>query len=398
MRLPRLAVTGLLFLACTTARAEVVNSYHILLNIDGGVVINVQGGGPNVAAQGSGTRVEGGVNANVSVDANRYTAAAINLSGSGNANAHVQGGSSFGFHLDPPAGANVKGGKLVLQVQLVGSASGNADVHLATSVQSDFGDGAGNATISDKVTGSRTFEVTVPIAAFIDDLSKALGRVHMALVTTATITPGAPASAEATLDTRITGFRVFNSAGTQVTGFTMVADGGNFPELAVAGPPPVAKVAAVEFYHATFGHYFVSANPAEIAKLDDGTFAGWARTGQTFNVYSSAATGLVPVCRFFTVAFPPSSSHFYAPRGLGCEGTLANDKWSYEGDVFHVPLPDAAGNCAAGTVPVYRLYNNGRGGAPNHRFTTSDATRQQMLAQGFVAEGAGVGVGFCSPS
>lgn len=72
------------------------------------------------------------------------------------------------------------------------------------------------------------------------------------------------------------------------------------------------------------------------------------------------------------------------------------DKWAYEGDVFHVPLPDATGNCPAATVPVYRLYNNGRGGAPNHRFTTSDATRLEMLAQGFVAEG--VGVGFCSPA
>ena len=104
------------------------------------------------------------------------------------------------------------------------------------------------------------------------------------------------------------------------------------------------------------------------------------------------------VCRFFTVAFPPSSSHFYAPRGLGCEGTLTNTNWQYEGDVFYVSLPTVEGVCPGGSQPVYRLYNNGRGGAPNHRFTTSETTRSQMIAEGFVPEEAGpMGVGFCAP-
>ena len=179
----------------------------------------------------------------------------------------------------------------------------------------------------------------------------------------------------------------------------MAADGGNIQERANTPPPPISgKTGAVEFYNAAFKHYFVSADAAEIAKLDGGTFAGWARTGQTFNVYKSVAAGTSPVCRFFTVAFPPTSSHFYAPRGLGCEGTLMDAKWQFEGEVFQVLLPDPAGNCPAGSVPVYRLYNNGQGGAPNHRFTASDATRREMLEQGFVAEGAGVGVGFCAPS
>src|SRR5437660_12727213 len=82
------------------------------------------------------------------------------------------------------------------------------------------------------------------------------------------------------------------------------------------------KALAVEYYHAAFGHYFITAIADEISKLDAGVFVGWARTGQSFNVYTIAGAGLVPVCRFFTTAFPPTSSHFYAPRGLGCEGTL----------------------------------------------------------------------------
>ena len=154
---------------------------------------------------------------------------------------------------------------------------------------------------------------------------------------------------------------------------------------------------AVEYFHAAFGHYFVTADADEISKLDAGVFTGWARTTQSFKVYTAAANGLVSVCRFFTTAFPPSSSHFYAPRGLGCEGTLTNKDWQYEGDVFLTPLPDANGACPTGTSPIFRLYNNGQGGAPNHRFTTSPTIRSQMLASGYIAEGAGIGVGMCAP-
>jgi hypothetical protein len=168
--------------------------------------------------------------------------------------------------------------------------------------------------------------------------------------------------------------------------------------VSVTPTNPIGIAPAVEYYHAAFGHYFVTAKSDEIAKLDAGVFTGWARTGESFGVYVAAAPGLAPVCRFFTVAFPPTSSHFYAPRGLGCEGTLANPDWQFEGDVFYTPLPDANGACPAGTVPVYRLYNNGQGGAPNHRFTTSDAIRALMLGHGYIAEGNGIGVGMCSPS
>ncbi len=43
--------------------------------------------------------------------------------------------------------------------------------------------------------------------------------------------------------------------------------------------PPVAIVDAIEFYHASFDHYFMSADTIEINALDTGYFAGWARTG-----------------------------------------------------------------------------------------------------------------------
>jgi hypothetical protein len=96
-------------------------------------------------------------------------------------------------------------------------------------------------------------------------------------------------------------------------------------------------------------------------------------------------------------AFPPKSSHFYALRGFGYAGTLQNKDWQFEADVFYTPWPNAGVQCPAGHLPVYRLYNNGQGGAPNHRFSIDPMIRTQMIAGGYVGEGAGVGVGMCSP-
>ena len=52
----------------------------------------------------------------------------------------------------------------------------------------------------------------------------------------------------------------------------------------------------------------------------------------------------------------------------------------------------------AGTTPVYRLYNEGQGAAPNHRYTTDLALRSQMIAKGWTPEGLGaLGVIMCAP-
>jgi hypothetical protein len=163
------------------------------------------------------------------------------------------------------------------------------------------------------------------------------------------------------------------------------------------------KVLAVEYYNAGFDHYFVTAIADEIAKLDNGTFVGWQRTGLSFNVYAvaGAPAGSSTVHRFFSTSFAPRSSHFYTANPTEFAAVLANPNWQYEGDVFNVPMPSADGSCPAGTLPVYRLYNNGQGGAPNHRFTSDLVTRNAMLGRpadkAWVAEGAGTGVGMCSP-
>lgn len=178
----------------------------------------------------------------------------------------------------------------------------------------------------------------------------------------------------------------------------MVASGNGLPGPTGPTPPGDPNVAtAVEYYHAAFDHYFITSIADEIVKLDNGTFVGWQRTGKQFNVYKAVASGLNAVCRFFSTAFGPKSSHFYTPDAPECTVVKANVDWQFEAEVFFARSPGVDGSCPAGTNPVYRLYNNGQSGAPNHRYTPDLAVRAEMLLKGWVAEGYGVGVIMCSP-
>ena len=175
-----------------------------------------------------------------------------------------------------------------------------------------------------------------------------------------------------------------------------------FGQFVVPASEPFGISTVVEYHHAIFDHFFITPVAAEIALLDARAppFQEWSRTGYTFDGYSpaDAPPGSAAICRFFNDHFAPKSSHFYAPHGLGCEGTIAFfPDWLLEDDkLFNAMLPDAAtGACPAGTIPVYRLYNNGMGNAPNHRFVTSLAEQQHMINLGWIAESYGIGVGMC---
>ena len=168
--------------------------------------------------------------------------------------------------------------------------------------------------------------------------------------------------------------------------------------LAVASDAGAATLTAIEYFHPGYGHYFVTASPAEIASLDAGKFAGWQRTGESFGVLELDTAGAANVCRFWTAqAFAPKSSHFYTPLASECASVKLRPHWQFEGEVFSMVLPQGEGTCAAGTLPLYRLYNDGMTGAPNHRYTTSLEIRSRMLAEGWTAEGSGIGVIGCVP-
>jgi hypothetical protein len=147
-------------------------------------------------------------------------------------------------------------------------------------------------------------------------------------------------------------------------------------------------VTVVEYHNAALGHYFITWIPDEIAKLDAATvIKGWARTGRTFKTYTTARSGTSPVCRFY---IPPAAgnSHFFGRGPAECNATAANHPdFVVEDSAFMQMYLPVAGTCGANTVAIYRVYNN----RPdiNHRYTTDQATRDQMVARGWLAEGDG---------
>ncbi|MFO1314947.1 MAG: hypothetical protein U1F58_05040 [Burkholderiales bacterium] len=159
-------------------------------------------------------------------------------------------------------------------------------------------------------------------------------------------------------------------------------------------PPAVGLVDVVEFHHAGFDHYFMTANPTEIAKLDDGTFKGWLRTGYGFKAYaigSSPGPATNPVCRYYGLPSAGLDSHFYSASAVECYQVykLFGHAWQHESDnVFQIDLPDTlTGLCPVGTIAIYRVYNNKAD--VNHRYATSLVVRAQMEAAGWIREGYG---------
>jgi YVTN family beta-propeller protein len=176
---------------------------------------------------------------------------------------------------------------------------------------------------------------------------------------------------------------ILNTNGAAVDTMTIATENNSIPDTAIA----------TEFYHKDFNHYFHTADEAETRVIMDGAFHDdWHRTFQFFRVWTKPAAGRLPVSRFFSTQWDPKSSHFYTAnadeRAKLVNGTIPG--WQLEADgLYYIVLADAAGTCPAGTSPLYRLYNDGQGDAPNHRLTTDRPTRDAMIGQGWVPEGNG---------
>ena len=150
----------------------------------------------------------------------------------------------------------------------------------------------------------------------------------------------------------------------------------------------------IEYHSAALDHYFITANAGEIADLDNGVHKGWARTGKSFKAYavgSTGNTGRRPVCRAYGNPAAGLDSHFYSASPQECAATLSKfkDAWLLEAsEVFEMELPDTTtGDCASGGAPVYRVWNNRVDS--NHRYATTIADRDAMVAKGYVKEGYG---------
>ncbi len=142
---------------------------------------------------------------------------------------------------------------------------------------------------------------------------------------------------------------------------------------------------AVEYYHASLGHYFVTANAIE---MRDAEATGWSRTGGQFGVFAreADAPGLSPVCRF--VHGPIGRhAHLYTGDPAECDSLKSNRGLRYEGIAFYAARPEGV-QCASGTTPVYRssLDNVFRNDF-NQRLTVDATAFVKSLAAGHSAAG-----------
>jgi murein DD-endopeptidase MepM/ murein hydrolase activator NlpD len=157
-----------------------------------------------------------------------------------------------------------------------------------------------------------------------------------------------------------------------------------------ATEPPRADV--VEYYAASLDHYFMTGFATEEAALDAGTpIAGWTRTGKSFPAYSTPGNGMSTVCRFFGTPGLGVNSHFYTGFDFECAAVKQMPGWTFEANAFYVDAN--VSQCPPSTRPVFRLYNDGMGGEPNHRYVTSWPIVDSMQAAGWLLEG----VVFCAP-
>jgi hypothetical protein len=162
------------------------------------------------------------------------------------------------------------------------------------------------------------------------------------------------------------------------------------------GPSPAVDV--IEYYNASLDHYFITWVPVEIAILDAGVqIKGWTRTGEQFRTYVTAGADRTPVCRFY---IPPAkgNSHFFGRGVAECDATGAhNPSFVLEDSAFMQMFLPGAGLCAAGQVPIFRVFSN-RTDA-NHRYMTDRALRDHMVQLGWLAEGDGPDlVVMCAPA
>ena len=118
----------------------------------------------------------------------------------------------------------------------------------------------------------------------------------------------------------------------EVSGFAQadgMIDASEIETRKAIGAMPAQGARAVEFVNAALGHFFMTANPAEIAILDAGT--AWQRTGQSFNV----GAGTSAVCRFYGMPPKGPDSHFFTADPAECENAMTTlAAWTFEGHVF----------------------------------------------------------------
>ena len=163
-------------------------------------------------------------------------------------------------------------------------------------------------------------------------------------------------------------------------------------------------VQAYEYRYAPLDYYFLTSRDSEKTLLSG--VAGWQRTGRVVSMLAQNAPGAAPITRFFfdqVAKTRTRGSHFYtslsaeavAVQALNPLNLPTSGKPVNEGIDSYAYFPSAAGVCATGLLPVYRLFrgNTRFPDDPNHRFTTDMVDYNDFVGRGWDGEG----VKFCVP-
>lgn len=164
-------------------------------------------------------------------------------------------------------------------------------------------------------------------------------------------------------------------------------------DYVVPAPESADERKVIEYYNPSLDHYFLTAEPAEIAMLDQGIVVpGWQRTGFEFKSWAPGSSSGTAACRFFGTPGRGPNSHFFTIDANECTIVKANPDWTFEGFAFQA-LPINVSICPADRAVVWRLYNNGMGGQASHRYLTSHSEIGDMIGRGWLLEGPV----FCTP-
>ena len=179
-----------------------------------------------------------------------------------------------------------------------------------------------------------------------------------------------------------------------------------WPSRSRHAPLRAATLDAVEYYNAALDHYFVTASPDEIAKLDAGCFVGWQRTQLRFKVFDPATpvSGAVPVCRFYGRPAAGLDSHFYSASAAECAEVRQRfpGAWIEETDNAFGVVAARSADRAVSRRPASRSIGSGTNGSiPTTASRRIRPCSRQMIARGYAAEGYGPGpmpVAMCAPA
>ena len=140
----------------------------------------------------------------------------------------------------------------------------------------------------------------------------------------------------------------------------------------------------VEFFNSTSSKYFISANPADWALLDQYASIGWKRTGVTFLPSRRDRTR---ARSRFIASMHRQLVHTFHHQRVGPHALLANTPgFVAEGIAWYAydqlqTLVATINPCASGTTALYRTFNNGSNGPANHRYFQDYGFYQSLRCQ-----------------